>query len=78
MSSFLTMKELMECKPEEVPPKLRRIYEKEKEKQMKEKSFMDIRSINQNVWDNFLEVKSPIKIYARLNRVGYCGGSCPD
>ena len=42
MSSFLTMKELMECKPEEVPPKLRRIYEKEKEKQMKEKSFMDM------------------------------------
>ena len=46
MSSFLrkpiTMKELMECKPEEVPPKLRRIYEKEKERMDKEKSFMDM------------------------------------
>ena len=46
MSAFLrkpiTMKELMECKPEEVPPKLRRIYEKEKERMDKEKSFMDM------------------------------------
>ena len=36
------MKELMECKPEEVPPNLKRIYEKEKEKQMKEKDLMDM------------------------------------